>query len=280
MLALSLRGIATRKLRTALTAFAVVLGVALVSGTYLLTDTINSAFDEVFQTANRGVDVVVTPARLFGSGSDQASVAPNPLRASVLAQVRRVPGVAFAAGSVQGLGQIYGKNDKPIITTGAPMFIFDRSPKRFDPFVWVAGRPPSGPGEVTLDKFSADKAGYRVGDAVKLSGQGPQQRFRLVGIAKFGEASSLGGAAIAIVSRSGCSTCTTSSPRSPSRRTPAPPRPNSPPRSAPCCRRERRRSAPASSRPRPTRRTSRTTCRSCARSCSCSPASRCSWAPS
>jgi putative ABC transport system permease protein len=201
MLALSLRGIATRKLRTALTAFAVVLGVALVSGTYLLTDTINSAFDEVFQTANRGVDVVVTPARLFGSGSDQASVAPNPLRASVLAQVRRVPGVAFAAGSVQGLGQIYGKNDKPIITTGAPMFIFDRSPKRFDPFVWVAGRPPSGPGEVTLDKFSADKAGYRVGDAVKLSGQGPQQRFRLVGIAKFGEASSLGGAAIAIVTR-------------------------------------------------------------------------------
>src|SRR5215212_7324851 len=104
MLALSLRGIATRKLRTALTAFAVVLGVALVSGTYLLTDTINNAFDEVFQTANRGVDV----------GNDEAQVTPNPLPATVLTQVRRVPGVALAAGSVFLPGQIYNKQDDPL----------------------------------------------------------------------------------------------------------------------------------------------------------------------
>lgn len=202
MFALTLRGIATRKLRTALTAFAVVLGVALVSGTYLLTDTINSSFDEVFQTANKGVDVVVTPARVFGTGGgNEGSVAPPPLPASVLDRVRRVPGVAFASGSVQGLGQIYDKHDKLIVPNGPPMFIFDRTPKRFDPFVWVAGRPPVAADEVTLDKFSADKAGYKVGDTVKLAGQGPQERFRLSGIAKFGSASSLGGAAIAIVTR-------------------------------------------------------------------------------
>jgi putative ABC transport system permease protein len=201
MLALSLRGIATRKLRTALTAFAVVLGIALVSGTYLLTDTISNAFDEVFQTANRGVDVVVTPSRLFDQGNDSASVTPNPLPASVLAKVRRVPGVAFASGAVQGLGQIYDKHDKPVVSNGPPMFIFDKIAPRFDPFVWVAGHPPSRANEVTLDKFSADKAGYQVGDTVKLSAEGPQQRFRLSGIAKFGEANSLGGAAIAIVTR-------------------------------------------------------------------------------
>ncbi len=199
MLALSLRGIATRKLRTALTAFAVVLGVALVSGTYLLTDTINNAFDEVFQTANRGVDVVVTPARVFGQGNDNASVTPNPLPASLLEQVRRVPGVALAAGSVFLPGQIYDKQDDPLITTGAPMFLSDTAPKRFDPLVYVEGHQPRAPDEVALDKFSADKAGYRIGDVVKLSGQGPQERFTLVGIAKFGDASSLGGAAIAVV---------------------------------------------------------------------------------
>jgi len=199
MLALSLRGIATRKLRTALTAFAVVLGVALVSGTYLLTDTINNAFDEVFQTANKGVDVVVTPSRLFDQGNDNASVAPNPLDASVVAQVRRVPGVALAAGSVFLPGQIYDKKDKPLITTGAPMFISDTTPKRFDPFVYVEGHPPTAADEVALDKFSADKAGYHLGDTVKLSGQGPQEAFRLVGIAKFGDSDSLGGAAISIV---------------------------------------------------------------------------------
>ncbi|MBS1870474.1 MAG: ABC transporter permease [Actinobacteria bacterium] len=201
MLALSLRGIATRKLRTALTAFAVVLGVALVSGTYLLTDTINHAFDEVFQTANKSVDVVVTPARLFGTGNDQASVAPNPLPASVLDQVRRVPGVAFASGAVQGIGQIYDKHDKPIVTSGPPMFIFDVPAKRFDPFVYVDGHAPRTAGEVALDKFSADKAGFKLGDSVRLSGEGPQERFRLVGIAKFGDANSLGGAAISLVTR-------------------------------------------------------------------------------
>jgi putative ABC transport system permease protein len=201
MLALSLRGIATRKLRTALTAFAVVLGVALVSGTYLLTDTINSAFDEVFQTANKGVDVVVTPSRVFDQGNDQASVTPNPLPASVLTQVRRVPGVAFASGAVQGLGQIYDKNHDPLITSGAPMFIFDVPAKRFDPFVYADGRPPRAADEVALDKFSADKAGFELGDSVRVSGEGPQERFRLVGIAKFGDANSLGGAAISIVTR-------------------------------------------------------------------------------
>src|SRR3954447_23136001 len=136
MLALSLRGIATRKLRTALTTFAVVLGVALVSGTYLLTDTINHAFDEGFHTANRGVDVVVTPARLFDVGNDQAQVTPNPLPPAVLTKVRRVPAVALAAGSVFLPGQIYDKQDDPLITSGAPMFISDTAPKRFDPLVY------------------------------------------------------------------------------------------------------------------------------------------------
>jgi putative ABC transport system permease protein len=199
MLALSLRGIATRKLRTALTAFAVVLGVALVSGTYLLTDTINHAFDEVFQTANRGVDVVVTPPRIFDVGNDQASVTPNPLPASVLTQVRRVPGVELAAGSVFLPGQIYDKDDDPLITSGAPMFISDTTPRRFDPLVYVEGHPPRTPNEVAIDKFSADKAGYQLGDTVPISGEGQQERFRLVGIAKFGDANSLGGAAIAVV---------------------------------------------------------------------------------
>ena len=198
MLALSLRGIATRKLRTALTAFAVVLGVALVSGTYMLTDTINSSFDEVFQTANRNVDVAITPTRVFSSDAEGNAVTPNPLPASLLRAVRDVPGVALAAGSVFEMGQIYDKDDEPL-TRGPPMFVSDTSPRRFDAFVYVDGRPPRAAGEVALDKFSADKADYELGDTVRLSGEGPQEAFRLVGIAKFGEADSLGGAAVAIV---------------------------------------------------------------------------------
>ncbi len=199
MLALSLRGIATRKLRTFLTAFAVVLGVALVSGTYLLTDTIDKAFDDVFTTANRGVDVVVTPKRVFGSNNEGATVTPEPRRAALLERVREVPGVALASGSIFEMGQIYDKDDEPLITTGAPMFITDTNPRRFDPFVYEEGHPPVGPREMAIDKGSADRAGFALGDTVRVSGAGPQEAFRLVGIAKFGEENSIAGAAIAIV---------------------------------------------------------------------------------
>jgi putative ABC transport system permease protein len=196
MLAITLRGIASRKLRTGLTAFAVVLGIALVSGTYLLTDTINHTFDQVFQTANQGVDVAVTPKRLFGT--DQ-NAAPAPLKQSVVDQIGRAPGVSLVAGSVFDQGLIYDKSDNPLITTGAPMFISGVSPARFDPFGYVQGRAPRAPDEVALDKTHADNAGFRLGDAVRLSGKGPQERFRLVGITQFGDQNSLAGAAVAIV---------------------------------------------------------------------------------
>jgi putative ABC transport system permease protein len=142
MLALTLRGIAARKLRTGLTAFAIVLGIALVSGTYLLTDTINHTFDQVFQTANQGVDVVVSPKRLFGS--DQ-NATPAPLRQSVVDRIARTPGVALASGSVFDVGLIYDKSDNPLVTTGAPMFISGVQPDRFDPFSYVQGRKPQAP---------------------------------------------------------------------------------------------------------------------------------------
>jgi putative ABC transport system permease protein len=197
MLALSLRGIASRKLRTALTAFAIVLGIALVSGTYLLTDTIDSTFDKVFQTANQGVDVVVSPRRIIDS--QDGTTQPSPLRASVVDTVRDVPGVKLAAGSVFQQGLIYDKDDDPLITTGAPMFIADVSPPQFDPFSYVQGHAPRADGEVALDKTHASDAGFTLGDTVRLSGQGPQESFRLVGITQFGDQDSLAGAAVALV---------------------------------------------------------------------------------
>jgi len=68
MTSLTLRGLAARKLRAVLTGLAVLLGVAMISGTYVFTDTINSTFDQVFETANEGVDVVIS-GRSESSGS-------------------------------------------------------------------------------------------------------------------------------------------------------------------------------------------------------------------
>ena len=87
MTALTLRGLAARKLRTALTAIAVVLGVALISGTYILTDTINKSFDSIFATANKNVDVAVTPREAVDAGDSGSTPA---FRVSVLPRVQRV----------------------------------------------------------------------------------------------------------------------------------------------------------------------------------------------
>ena len=59
MLKATLRGVLAHKLRLALTAAAVVLGVGFVAGTYILTDTISHSFDTLFQEVSTGVDVSV-----------------------------------------------------------------------------------------------------------------------------------------------------------------------------------------------------------------------------
>ena len=89
MIGLALRSLGERKLRTALTAIAVLLGVAMIAGTYVQTDRIRSAFESITQTANRGTDVVVTPREAFTS-----DLAPGTksIDAALLARVRAVPG--------------------------------------------------------------------------------------------------------------------------------------------------------------------------------------------
>ena len=94
MLSVTIRGLAARKLRPFLTALAVVLGVAMIAGTFIFTDTINKSFDNVFSTALKGVDVSVTPHEVFKRQN------PAPLPATLLAKVRSVPGVQKAVGSV------------------------------------------------------------------------------------------------------------------------------------------------------------------------------------
>ena len=95
MLSLVLRGFMQRKLRVLLTAIAIALGVALMAGTYILTDTINKSFASIFSTANRGHDVVITPTQSLGR---ETRAQTSPITEQMLAQVRATPGVAEASG--------------------------------------------------------------------------------------------------------------------------------------------------------------------------------------
>lgn len=194
MVSLSLRGLVSRKLRTVLTALAIVLGVSLVSGTYILTDSMNKAFDNVFETANKNTDVSVTPKEQFDDAGE------TPLSDRVLRQVEAVPGVRVAAGSVSADGVIYTKDGKDaLVRGGAPMLINGVQPRELSALQYVDGHEPTAPDEVALAKGTAEDGDFKLGDTVRLSADGPAEAFRLVGIAKFGDEDSLAGAALAIV---------------------------------------------------------------------------------
>ncbi len=196
MLSLVVRGFLQRKLRVALTAIAIALGVALMAGTYILTDTINSSFASIFQTASKGHDVVVTPAETLGS---QVRSEVSPVTEGMLAQVRATPGVAKASGSIFSPATLLDRNGKRLTTGHAPAFVNSLVPAPFNSFTAVRGRFPVMPTEVAIDQATAQRAGLRLGQQIVVAGASSSKRFTIVGILRFGGGESFGGAGIALL---------------------------------------------------------------------------------
>jgi putative ABC transport system permease protein len=191
---LALRGLFARKLRSLLTAFAVVLGVGLVAGTYVLTDTIDSSFDDIFQTANEGSDVVVKSREAIDT--EQGSL-PS-MDAAVLDEVQRVDGVETAAGGVFDTVSYFDEDGDRIGSGGAPTFIASVAPEPFEVFNYTDGRPPQSREEVAVDALTADRYDFEIGDPLTVAGETGAKDYRVVGVAKFGEVESFGGAATVI----------------------------------------------------------------------------------
>jgi putative ABC transport system permease protein len=197
MTRVALRGLWGRKLRTVLTAVAIVLGVALVAGTLVLTDSIQKAFDNIFTDSRQGSSVVISGKSAFDLTDDSGATAP-PLNESLLQTVRAQSDVAEAEGSVDGEAQLIGKDNKAIVYGGAPNLGFSiaNGESRFNPLTLVEGAWPSG-NEVVIDGATADKEGFKVGDTVGAQGRGPVEDLRISGIVKFGSVSTIGGATLA-----------------------------------------------------------------------------------
>jgi putative ABC transport system permease protein len=195
MTKLVIRGIAARKLRAFLTALAVLLGVAMIAGSYVLTDTINRSFEQIFRQGEKGVAVEVTPHETIKN----TDTSPPPFPESYLPKVRAIDGVRLAAGGIFDQVSILKRNGKPLQTTGAPNFVASVPPKAMSPFTYVEGRPPRADDELALDKFTADRHKFHIGDSIGVAGKVPKRTYRLVGIARYGTISSFGGASIAVV---------------------------------------------------------------------------------
>ncbi|MGA2925258.1 MAG: FtsX-like permease family protein [Solirubrobacteraceae bacterium] len=198
----ALKGLLRRKLRASLTAIAIVIGVAMVSGTFVLTDTIKSAFATVFQQVYKNSDAVVSGKSAITSNDNNnggGSQTPS-LPASLLTRIQALPQVALAAGGVSDTAQLVGHNGKVISRGGAPGLAFSHTTAgtRFNPLTLVKGTWPTAANQVAIDAETASKDSYAPGEEIGVIARGPVQRFEIVGTVKFASVSSLGGATLAI----------------------------------------------------------------------------------
>jgi putative ABC transport system permease protein len=198
----ALKGILGRKLRTVLTAFSIVLGVSMVTGSFVLTDTMSKAFDSIFTSSYAETDAVVS-GRSLVDWSDQGNAL---VPADVLRRLRALPEVEAASGQILDLNssantaKLIDREGKIVTGNGNPTFGLgvDPSHPRFNPLKLVEGRFADKPGEVVVDANSAKRLGFGVGDSIQIAVGGPIRTFELVGIAKYGDVDTIGSATMAI----------------------------------------------------------------------------------
>ncbi|MEX2269254.1 MAG: ABC transporter permease [Acidimicrobiia bacterium] len=224
MLRVTIKNLFARKFRLVLTSIAVILGVAFMAGTFVLTDTLGNVFDGLFADVNRGVDVALRGKEPFKetAGGPGTQVVREPLDATVLDSVEAVEGVAIAEGSVGGLIEVVklqnGKPSEAISHGQAPTLGVTWGPHRgLNRAIGGDGRPevgrrPSAPGEVALDEVTATDAGISPQDVrrcvrteqcrqarvqvIPLS-QHPPEIVDVVAIFRFGTVGNLAGATLA-----------------------------------------------------------------------------------
>jgi putative ABC transport system permease protein len=203
MLRATFKSLAARKLRLAMSAFAIILGVAFVAGSFVFTDTLDSTFEEIFGDSNS--DIVVRPTLGEGDQFEFTGGDARTLPASLADELEDVDGVDRADGAVLSQSVfVVGADGKVIGGSGPPGLGTNWTDAPAEdgsiPLQIVDGEEPAGPAEVVLDTATADEAGYQVGDTVTLvmPGDPPQLRATMVGTAEFGGGDSLAGATLTL----------------------------------------------------------------------------------
>lgn len=205
MLRLALKGVLAHKVRLAMTAVAIVLGVAFVSGTYVFTDSIKASFGDLFGDVNSGVDLYVSGVSEFGLSTPL-------IDEGLVDQVAALPGVVIAAPSVEGIAQIIAPppcekgpdaeltKPCPIGGNGPPTLGFSYFPNGEDltPLAVSEGDWPRAVDDVVIDSFAAEANDLVVGQTVDIITPVGVEPFRISGIATFGEADNLMGATLAV----------------------------------------------------------------------------------
>ena len=197
MFKVALRGLLAHKVRLVATGVAVILGVAFMAGTQVLTSSIGASFDKVFSDVYASIDVVVRSTNEVETpfGSERTRIADT-----VLPTVEDVPGVDAAEGQVVGQIRVLDRDNKPLVQAqGPPNFALNwlTSPS-LNGWTIVEGEPPTGADQIVLDAKTAADGDFALGDTVSVAIASGVNQYRMVGVARFGKLDTWGGAQAAL----------------------------------------------------------------------------------
>ncbi|HEU4749434.1 MAG TPA: ABC transporter permease, partial [Acidimicrobiia bacterium] len=193
MLRATWKSLLGHKLRFALTGLSIALGVGLVSASFMFTDSLGRAFDDLFGATLAGFDVQVRPE----IDSDLNFAQGEPLDEELVETVAQIPGVAAAEGSIFGFAQVV-IDGEGVVTGGPPTFVVSW-PELIPDFGVRSGVRPTGPDEVALDPATARRLEVATGDTIQLIGVGAPQNFTFTGTASLEGFDSFGGSVSAYV---------------------------------------------------------------------------------
>ncbi|KOV83507.1 ABC transporter permease [Nocardia sp. NRRL S-836] len=183
MLRVVFAGLRARPLRMLLSAIAIALGVAFVSGALVLADATTEGLRAAVAFETRGVDASITSSR---GGPD--------LTGDLLDRVRRVPGVAAAEHRVTVSAPLRDPAGRPV-DAAATALAADPSLRPFD---LAEGRLPARAGEIAVDRDEV--TGHRLGQQITLFGQdGSPHSFTVVGEVNRPSDSGLGSAQLVVL---------------------------------------------------------------------------------
>ncbi|HWJ62864.1 MAG TPA: ABC transporter permease, partial [Acidimicrobiales bacterium] len=189
----TLRSLWSHKRRLISTCVAVILGVAFMAGTLVLSATVNHVFDDLFGDLGKNVDAVVRGDVLFES--DFGGAQRGLLDESIVKEVEGVDGVSAAVGSMQTLNlTLLDSDGDPMGGVGPPTIVGSwDTDESLSSYQIDEGRAPEKDGEVVIDRAGVENGKFTIGDEISLVGPKGTVQLELVGTSRFGDADSAGG---------------------------------------------------------------------------------------
>ena len=164
-----------------LTTFAVVLGVAFLSGTLALRASMSETFSKLTSSTITS-DLYVQGPKIASDGNNGSSdsTQTQPIDSSLADQIKQIDGVEAANPGTQVTGVLVGANDTPVSNMGAPTLflpLYDKEPGR----TWAQGHMPQGGGEIALESGALKNSGLKIGDKTHIVIQGQPTEVTVVG---------------------------------------------------------------------------------------------------